>query len=511
MSANPASLELDAPPPAPAPVAESAELKSKRARCREQLSALLPASCLLSTPEELRPYESDGLTVFRKTPLLVVLPETIEQIQGIMRWASEQGVPVVARGAGTGLSGGALPHEEGIILGLAKFNRILDLDVENGFARVQPGVRNLAISDAARPFGLYYAPDPSSQIACTIGGNVAENSGGVHCLKYGLTVHNLLSVTVVTIDGDLVTIGSDAMDSPGYDLLALLTGSEGMLAVTVEVTVKLLPVPPCAKLIMAAFDTVEAAGEAVGDIIAAGIIPAGLELMDKPAMEAAEAFAHCGYPVEAAALLLCELDGLDEDVEHQIERASAVFNASGASSLQVAASEEERLLLWKGRKSAFPAVGRLAPDYYCIDGTIPRSQLPYVLRRMEQWSAEYELPIANVFHAGDGNLHPLIMFDANKEGQTQRTEELGSKILQLCVEVGGTVTGEHGVGVEKINEMCVQFDQATLTQFHAVKAAFDPAGHLNPGKAVPTLQRCAEFGAMHVHHGQLPHPELERF
>jgi len=376
---------------------------------------------------------------------------------------------------------------------------------------VQPGVRNLAISDAARPHGLYYAPDPSSQIACTIGGNVAENSGGVHCLKYGLTVHNVLSATVVTIDGDIITLGADGLDNEGYDLLALLTGSEGMLAVTVEVKVKLLPVPPVAKLVVAAFESVEAAGDAVGQVIAAGIIPAGLELMDNPAIVAAEAFAQCGYPTDAAALLLCELDGLAEEVDTQVAGVSKVFSECSVSSLHIAQSEAERLLLWKGRKSAFPAVGRLAPDYYCIDGTIPRRQLSYVLQKMEEMSTEYNLPIANVFHAGDGNLHPLIMFDASKPGELHRTEQLGSRILQLCVEVGGTVTGEHGVGMEKINEMCVQFDANTLTQFHSVKYAFDPDGLLNPGKAVPTLQRCAEFGAMHVHHGELPFPELERF
>ncbi len=487
------------------------DIASRRQRFAQALTAFLPASCILSTTEELKPYESDGLTVFKKTPLLVLLPETIEQVQAVLRWASETKVPVVARGAGTGLSGGALPHEEGILLGLAKFNQILELNTELGFARVQPGVRNLAISDAARPHGLYYAPDPSSQIACTIGGNVAENSGGVHCLKYGLTIHNVLAVTVVTIDGDLLEIGSSAMDSAGYDLLSIMNGSEGMLAVVVEVRVKLLPTPPSAKLIMAAFNSVEDAGSAVGKVIAEGIIPAGLELMDKPAMVAAEAFANCGYPTDSAALLLCELDGLEEEVTAQIKKVSSVFKACNVSELRVAESEEERLLLWKGRKSAFPAVGRLAPDYYCIDGTIPRGQLPYVLRRMEQLSAEYELPIANVFHAGDGNLHPLILFDANIPGETKRTEELGSRILLLCVEVGGTVTGEHGVGVEKINEMCVQFDEDSLVQFHAIKAAFDPDGLLNPGKAVPTLQRCAEFGAMHVHHGNIPFPNLERF
>lgn len=483
----------------------------RRDRAASELSLLLPPTAVLSSEEQLRPYESDGLTAMKATPLLVVLPESVEQVQAIMRWAKDSQTPVVARGAGTGLSGGALPHQDGILMGLAKFNKILELNADYGFARVQPGVRNLAISDAARPHGLYYAPDPSSQIACTIGGNVAENSGGVHCLKYGLTVHNVLSATVVTIDGDLLNVGAAGHDNAGYDLLAVLNGSEGMLAVVVEVRVKLLPVPPVAKLVMAAFDSVEAAGDAVGDVIAQGIIPAGLELMDKPAIVAAEAFAKCGYPTDAAALLLCELDGIEQEVDAQVEGVSQVFRAANASSLHIATSEAERLLLWKGRKSAFPAVGRLAPDYYCIDGTIPRKQLSHVLQRMEQMSAEYDLPIANVFHAGDGNLHPLIMFDAGKPGELHRTEELGSRILQLCVEVGGTVTGEHGVGMEKINEMCVQFDANTLTQFHSLKAAFDPDGLLNPGKAVPTLQRCAEFGAMHVHHGEIKFPELDRF
>ena len=494
---------------------EAAQLQASRQARREQaaarLSQLVHPKAVLWTEEELRPYESDGLTAMKATPLLVVLPESIEQVQAIINWARLTQTPVVARGAGTGLSGGALPHEDGILLGLAKFNKILELNHEQGFARVQPGVRNLAISEAARAYGLYYAPDPSSQIACTIGGNVAENSGGVHCLKYGLTVHNVLEATVVTMDGDILTLGSAGHDSAGYDLLALLNGSEGMLAVVVEVRVKLLPVPPVARLVMAAFDSVEAAGDAVGDVIAAGIIPAGLELMDNPAIVAAEAFAQCGYPTDAAALLLCELDGIEQEVDAQVEGVSRVFRAAAASSLHIASSEAERLLLWKGRKSAFPAVGRLAPDYYCIDGTIPRKQLSHVLQRMEQMSAEYDLPIANVFHAGDGNLHPLIMFDAGKPGELHRTEELGSRILQLCVEVGGTVTGEHGVGMEKINEMCVQFDANTLTQFHSVKNAFDPDGLLNPGKAVPTLQRCAEFGAMHVHHGELKFPELDRF
>ncbi len=491
------------------------ESASARAERREQLATelreIVPAHAVLSQPEQLTPYESDGLTAIKQTPLLVVLPETVAQVQAVMRWADAREVPVVARGAGTGLSGGASPHPDGILLGLAKFNRILEMNPEAGYAVVQPGVRNLAISDAARVHGLYYAPDPSSQIACSIGGNVAENSGGVHCLKYGLTVHNILSLTVVTANGELLEIGGESPEQQGLDLLALFTGSEGMLAITVEIKVKLLPVPPVARLVMATFSSVEDAGIAVGEVIAAGIIPAGMELMDNPAIRASEAFAQCGYPLDAEALILCELDGLAEEVDTQISQVEEVFNRCRAATQHVAASDEERLLLWKGRKSAFPAVGRLSPDYYCIDGTIPRRTLPQVLASMDKMSKQYDLKIANVFHAGDGNLHPLILFDANKPGELARTEELGSKILQLCVEVGGTITGEHGVGLEKINEMCVQFDAATIEQFHALKAAFDPKGILNPGKAIPTLQRCAEFGAMHVHGGNLPFPELERF
>ncbi len=475
------------------------------------LSRFLPRDSVLFEPEDLAPYETDGLSVFRRVPLLVVLPETVEQVQQTLATCRERSVPVVARGAGTGLSGGAMPLANGVLLGLAKFNKILELDPVRRIARVQPGVRNLAITEAASPHGLYYAPDPSSQIACTIGGNVAENAGGVHCLKYGLTVHNVLAVKVVTIDGELLTIGGESLDAPGFDLLALLNGSEGMLAVTVEVTVKLLPSPAVAKLLMAAFDDVEKAGSAVGGVIAAGIIPAGLEMMDDLAIRATEDFAQCGYPLGAAAILLCELDGTAEEVEEQIQRVAEVMETSGANSIHIAADESERLKLWKGRKSAFPATGRLAPDYYCMDGTIPRKRLPEVLKRISEMSEHYGLAVANVFHAGDGNLHPLVLFDANEPGEWEKTEEFGGKILELCVEVGGTITGEHGVGVEKINQMCVQFQPLELHQFHAVKAAFDPEGLLNPGKAVPTLQRCAEFGAMHVHKGELPFPELERF
>lgn len=477
----------------------------------DSLQAFLPTASVLHREEELRPYECDALSAYRQLPLIAVLPETVKQVQRILRLCSARKVPVVARGAGTGLSGGALPLADGVLLSLAKFNRILDLDPVNRVARVQPGVRNLAISQAAAPHALYYAPDPSSQIACSIGGNVAENSGGVHCLKYGLTVHNILKLEVVTIDGELVTIGADALDSPGYDLLALMTGSEGMLGVIVEVTVKLLPQPESARVILAAFDDIEKAGDAVACIIGAGIIPAGLEMMDKAAICATEDFVHANYPTDAEAMLLCEVDGTSAEVTEQIARVEDVLNSCGATEIRRSNNEQERAVFWSGRKAAFPAMGRISPDYYCMDGTIPRRRLGEVLARIEQLSQEYGLRIANVFHAGDGNLHPLILYDANKPGELERTEELGGKICQLCVEVGGTITGEHGVGVEKIDQMCIQFDKSELTQFHAVKHAFDPDGLLNPGKAVPTLHRCAEFGAMHVHGGKLPHADLPRF
>jgi glycolate oxidase len=477
----------------------------------KSLHALLPGTAVLTDAEDLRPFECDGLSVYRRLPLVVVLPDTIDQVQAIMRLCHSRQIPVVARGAGTGLSGGALPLGDGVLLSLARFKRILNIDLNNAMATVQPGVRNLAISEAAAAHGMYYAPDPSSQIACTIGGNVAENSGGVHCLKYGLTVHNILMLKIVTAEGELLTIGAETLDSPGYDLLALMSGSEGMLGIIVEVTVKLLAKPERAQVVMAAFDDVVKAGEAVGAIIAAGIIPAGLEMMDKLAIQAAEDFAHAGYPRDAEAILLCELDGSNAEVSEYIMAVRELLTNSGATEVRTAATEAERQLLWKGRKSAFPAVGRISPDYYCMDGTIPRRHLPQVLKQISQWSTEYGLAVANVFHAGDGNLHPLILFDANKEGELALTEEFGQQILKLCVEVGGTITGEHGVGMEKIDQMCIQFKSAELTQFHAVKAAFDPLGLLNPGKAVPTLHRCAEFGAMHVHHGEVKHPELERF
>ncbi len=478
---------------------------------RQALAEFLPPEALLTDAEDLRPFECDGLSAYRQLPLAVVLPDTIEQVQQIMRVCQRLQVPVVARGAGTGLSGGALPHAEGVLLSLSRFNRILSIDPLNRCARVQPGVRNLAISQAAATYGLYYAPDPSSQIACSIGGNVAENAGGVHCLKYGLTVHNLLAVDIVTMDGERLTLGGGSLDTPGYDLLALVTGSEGLLGIVVEVTVKLLPKPQCAQVLLAAFPSVEQAGQAVADIIAAGIIPGGLELMDQGITRAVEDYVHAGYPLDAAAILLCELDGTTEEVQEQMAAVQQLMCNNAAYGLRVSGSEQERLLLWAGRKSAFPAAGRISPDYYCIDGTIPRRQLAPVLTRINELSQTYGLPVLNVFHAGDGNLHPLILFDANQAGDLERTEQLAGEILELCVAVGGTITGEHGVGIEKINQMCSQFASPELTQFHAVKAAFDPHGLLNPGKAIPTLHRCAEYGAMHVHHGQLPFPHLERF
>ena len=480
-------------------------------RLIQSLANIVSVESILHEAEDMTPYECDGLSVYRQLPLVVVLPETIEQVQAIVRLCSGLQVPVVARGAGTGLSGGALPHQSGVLLSLAKFKSILNIDADQCIAVVQPGVRNLAISQAVDHLGLYYAPDPSSQIACTIGGNVAENSGGVHCLKYGLTVHNILQLKVVTIDGELITIGSHGLDSPGYDLLALMTGSEGMLGIIVEVTVKLLPKPERAQVLLAAFDDVVKAGAAVGNIISAGIIPAGLEMMDKLAIQAAEQFVHAGYPLDAEAILLCELDGTNEEVSTHILSVKEILQNSGATEVRTARDEAERQLFWKGRKAAFPAVGRISPDYYCMDGTIPRKALPDVLHKIAELSKFYQLAVANVFHAGDGNLHPLILYDANKPGELARTEEFGGKILDLCVQAGGTITGEHGVGMEKINQMCTQFKIPELAQFHAVKHAFDPQRLLNPGKAVPELHRCAELGAMHVHHGKLLHPEIERF
>ena len=474
-------------------------------------SNIVPENSLLFDAEDLKPYECDGLSAYRQLPLMVLLPETIEQIQQIIRVCYKYQIAVVSRGAGTSLSGGALPLENGIVLSLAKLNKIIEIDQDNFTARVQPGVRNLAISEAVSSYGLYYAPDPSSQIACSIGGNVAENAGGVHCLKYGLTVHNVLQLKVITMEGELLEIGSEALDSPGYDVLALMHGSEGMLAVVVEVLVKLLVKPKVVTVLMASFAQVTTAGETVSEIISSGIIPAGLELMDKSAIRAAEDFIHAGYPVDAAAILLCEVDGSQAEVDAQVTQVQAVLQRGGAIDIQIAVDEAQRKTFWAGRKAAFPAVGRLSPDYYCMDGTIPRFQLGKILQRVHDLSDEYGLAVVNVFHAGDGNLHPLILYDANIPGQLDQTEKMGGEILAACVELGGTITGEHGVGVEKLDQMCIQFNAAELQQFLDIKTAFDTKNLLNPGKGIPILHRCAEFGALHVHHGQLPHPELERF
>ncbi|QXP87805.1 FAD-binding protein [Methylococcus capsulatus] len=487
------------------------ERSVERAAFLRELKRVLPEEALLSDPEDLRPFECDALAAYTVLPWIAVLPETVEQVRAVLRLCHSQNVPVVARGAGTGLSGGALPVADGVLLSLAKFDRILEIDPANRMARVQPGVRNLAISEAAAPFGLYYAPDPSSQVACTIGGNVAENSGGVHCLKYGLTVHNVLQVSLLTVEGEPLTLGSLGLDGPGYDLLALINGSEGLLGVIVEVVVKLLPVPETARTLLAAFSSIKAAGDAVAGVIGAGLVPAGLEMMDNLTLRATENFVHAGYPVDAAAVVLCEMDGMAEQVEAEIARARRVLESHGATEVREARDEAERRKFWAGRKAAFPAVGRIAPDYYCIDGTIPRKRLAEVLGRIGELSEQFGLAVGNVFHAGDGNLHPLILYDASHPGELERAEALGEEILTLCVEVGGTVTGEHGVGIEKLGPMCVQFGAPELRQFHALKAAFDAGGLLNPGKAVPTLMRCAELGRMHVHGGRLPHPELERF
>lgn len=490
---------------------ETGQHKTDRKAFLSALAATLPEQSVLTQAEETTPYECDGLTAYRSRPLAVVLPETEAQVAAVLRLCHQWGVPVVARGAGTGLSGGAMPHPEGVTLSLARFNRIVKVDPEAGEAVVQAGVRNLAISEAAAPYGLYYAPDPSSQIACTIGGNVAENAGGVHCLKYGLTLNNVLKVRGYTVEGDEVEFGSTALDAPGLDLLPLVVGSEGMLAVIIEVTVRLVPKPRLARCIMASFATVESAGEAVAAVIAAGIIPAGLELMDKRMTAAVEDFVHAGYDLEAAAILLCESDGTPEEVAEEIERMCDVMRQAGATRLAVSKDEAQRLKFWSGRKNAFPASGRISPDYMCMDSTIPRKRLAEILRAIEAMEAQYGLRCANVFHAGDGNLHPLIMFDANDPDQLARCEKFGADIMETSVRLGGTVTGEHGVGVEKLNSMCVQFSDAEREQMFAIKRAFDPAQGLNPGKVIPTLQRCAEYGKLTVLRGLLPFPELPRF
>ena len=475
------------------------------------LKRILPGRALILDEAGRRPYETDGLTAIRQLPWAVALPETEEQVLEVLAICVEHDIPIVPRGAGTGLSGGARPLEHGLLLSLARMNRILEIDADNLVARVQPGVRNLAISEAVAACGLFYAPDPSSQIACSIGGNVAENAGGVHCLKYGLTVHNVRALRVATIDGDVLELGGHGHDGLGIDLLALMCGSEGMLGIVLEVTVALVPLPERKSVLMAAFDSLSTAGDAVARLIGSGLVPAGLEMMDALAVQAAEDFAHAGYPRDAAALLLCELDGTEAEVAQSTVLATGVFESAGARTVEVATDPGAQARMWQGRKSAFPAVGRLAPDYYCMDGTIPRHRLGEVLEAIARMSAEHGLRVANVFHAGDGNLHPLILYDANVPGQLEAAEAFGGAILELCVQVGGTVTGEHGVGIEKLDQMCVQFPPAELEQFFRLKAAFDGTGLLNPGKAIPTLSRCAEVGGMHVHGGKLPFPHLERF
>ena len=498
-------------PIAAADLATPAFTPARQRQVAAALRARLPEGAVLFNEEDTRPYECDGLAAYRQLPMVVVLPQDEAQIVAILQTCRDLQVRIVPRGAGTGLSGGAMPIADGVVLSTARLNRIVRLDPLARTAIVQPGVRNLAISEAAAPHGLYYAPDPSSQIACTIGGNVAENSGGVHCLKYGLTVHNVMRVRMVTIDGDIVELGGASLDAPGLDLLAVFIGSEGMLGVVTEVTVRLIPKPPLARVIMASFDDVVKGGNAVASVIAAGIIPAGLEMMDRTSSRMVEPFVKAGYDVNAAAILLCESDGMPEEVEEEIGRMTAVLEASGATAIAVSQNESERLKFWSGRKNAFPAAGRISPDYYCMDGTIPRKNLAQVLLGIEQMETKYGLRCANVFHAGDGNLHPLILFDANVPGEFHQAEAFGAEILELCVAVGGTITGEHGVGIEKINSMCVQFSRAELEAFFAVKRAFDTAFLLNPDKAIPTLQRCAEYGKMHVRNGQLKFPDLPRF
>jgi len=471
-----------------------------------QLKRALPKNTVISGSENTRPFECDGLSVYKQEPLAVVLPNNIDQIKKVLEICRKNNTPVVSRGAGTGLSGGATPLEGSVVLGLSKLTQIISIDEEKKIAVVEPGVRNLAISEATEEFNLYYAPDPSSQIACTIGGNVAENSGGVHCLKYGLTVQNVEAIKMLTIDGEELLL---TRQDEGIGLLALMNGSEGLLGVITEITVKLTPKPELARLVMAGFSSVRDCANTVAEIIKNGVIPSGLEMMDKFAIEASEAFAHPGYPLNAQALLLCELDGDIDSVNEDLNKVLSLL--SNATTTRVSVNEDERLLFWKGRKAAFPSVGRLSPDYYCMDGTIPKRHLATVLEKISELSEHYKLRVANVFHAGDGNLHPLILYNAGRPGELEKTEAFGMDILKLCVEMGGSITGEHGVGIEKLDAMCHQYSSAELDVFHQIKNAFDPNSLLNPGKAVPTLHRCAELGNMHVHHGELPHPELERF
>ena len=475
------------------------------------LRRIVPGEGVIDNPDGLRPFESDGLTAYRQVPLVVVLPQTVEQVSQVLAWCHAENVKVVPRGSGTSLSGGALPLEDAVLLGLSKFNQVLDIDYEDRLAVVQPGVTNLAITRAVEDRGFYYAPDPSSQIACSIGGNVAENSGGVHCLKYGLTTNNVLGVELVMMDGEIVRLGGRHLDPAGLDLLGVIVGSEGLLGVVTEVTVRILPKPEGARALLIGFPSVEGAGRCVADVIAAGIIPAGMEMMDRLAIHAAEAFVEVGYPLDVEALLIVELDGVGAECAHLIDEGTAIARANGSTTLRASQDEAERIAFWAGRKAAFPAVGRISPDYYCMDGTIPRRRLPEVLERMAELSEQYGLGVANVFHAGDGNLHPLILYDANQPGQLERAEAFGSDILRLCVEVGGVLTGEHGVGVEKRDLMPVMFSEADLDHQQRLKCAFDPQSLLNPGKVFPTLHRCAELGRMHIHRGELPHPELPRF
>ena len=484
---------------------------ARRAEIVRALRAIVPGEGVIDAADELRAYESDGLTAYRMPPMVAVLPENTAQVVQVLRYCQSLGIKLVPRGAGTSLSGGALPLEDGVLLGLGKFKRILEIDYDNRCAVVQPGVTNLAISHAVHERGFYYAPDPSSQIACTIGGNVAENSGGVHCLKYGLTTHNVIGLELVTIDGEVLRLGGKHFDASGYDLLGVMVGSEGLLGVVTEVTVRILPRPPGARAVLIGFPTIEGAGDCVAGIIAAGIIPGGMEMMDRPATAAAEAFVHAGYPLDAEAVLIVELDGCEAEVDHLIASVEQLAAHHGASSARVSQSDEERLLFWAGRKAAFPAVGRISPDYYCMDGTIPRKRIGEVLARMRQMQDTYGLRVANVFHAGDGNLHPLILYDANQPGELDRAEAFGSDILRLCVEVGGVLTGEHGVGVEKRDLMGTMFTEVDLDQQQRLKCAFDPQGLLNPGKVFPLLHRCAELGRVHVHAGQTRFPDLPRF
>jgi len=488
-----------------------AAILGRRERIVATLRTIVPGEGVIATEREMRPYESDGLTAYRQLPMVVVLPETTEQVAQILRYCHAEGIKVVPRGAGTSLSGGALPLADGVLLGMAKFNRIREVDFENRVAVVEPGVTNLAVSNAVAYAGFYYAPDPSSQIACTIGGNVAENSGGVHCLKYGMTTNNVLGCEIVLMTGEVLRLGGKHLDASGYDLLGLINGSEGLLGVLTEVTVRILKKPETARAMLIGFPSSEDAGECVSRIIGSGIIPGGMEIMDGPAIAAVEEFVHAGYPLDVEALLIVELDGPPAEVDHLIERVEKIARECRSASCKASRSEQERLLFWAGRKAAFPAVGRISPDYYCMDGTIPRAQLPVVLKRMKEMSAKYGLRVANVFHAGDGNLHPLILYDANQPGELEKTEKFGAEILKLCVEVGGVLTGEHGVGVEKRDLMYTMFSETDLNQQQRVKCAFDGKGLLNPGKVFPQLHRCAELGRLHVHAGKLPFPDIPRF